>query len=213
MNIPLMFNISNETPIIQKTSKKKSVRDIKKNRFIGIIQIPVFSLNKSKITRYDYVFIFENPSNNFSRNYYNSNFITHFQIYDSELNKLALGSNRLRTLITFDEINTLHYMSKYIDSMKEYRTYFYRDPYIPHFIFISTMPNLNDQNVYPNYYLEKVYLDEWKEQGYRKQFIFYTDATKISVQQKLKIANKIQDFNDENGNRQYILITSDFLDP
>ena len=210
MNIPIMIYVPNDR-IISKRSSTKTIQQIKQNKFIGIIQIPILNKNKTKISYYKYLFIFENNMNTVSRDYYNYNFITHYQIFDSELNKLAIGTNKLRTTVTFDELDGLYYMSNIYK--EEYRAYFYRDRSIPNFIFVSAKSNLTDASLYPTYSLERVYLEKWYEEGYKKQFIFYTDTSKESVEHKIKMnrnENKTMKIN-KRILREHTLNTSSFI--
>jgi hypothetical protein len=97
----------------------------------------------------------------------------------------------------------------------DYRAYFYRDLDIPNFIFVSLKPNLNDKSVYPNYNLEKVYLSKWYEDGYKKQFIFYTDLKKKSIENKIK-ANRnenidIRQYKNFSRQREHILNRDSFI--
>lgn len=215
MNIPMIFYLpSGDKKIFQKTSKKKSVQEIKQNQFIGIIQIPIYSNMKDRIIRYEYIFIFE--SQKVSKDYYDPNFISHYQLLNQNLDKLAIGTNRLRTTVTYDELDAIYYMTTVYSNpthpMKEYRVYLYRDSNIPDFMFISTKPNLTDKRLYPDYNLKNVYMNIWREDGYRKQFIFYTDETKVSIQQKLQ-QNEIKGFTNMNGRPKFLFITSNHFDP
>lgn len=210
MNIPIMIYVPDDK-IISKRSSKKTILQIKQNKFIGIIQIPILNKNKTQISYYKYLFIFENNMNTVTRDYYNYNLITHYQIFDSELNKLAIGTNKLRTTVTFDELDGLYYMSNVYK--EEYRAYFYRDPTIPNFIFVSAKSNLTDTSLYPTYSLERVYLEKWYEEGYKKQFIFYTDTSKESVEHKIKLnrnENKRVKIN-KTILREHTLNTSSFI--
>ncbi len=191
MDIPIMIYVP-ESRIVKKTSYKKTKEEIKdKTKFIGIIQIPIYSDSKNKIIKYKYIFLFESTQDGSEIsiiNYYDPDLVTHYLAYDSDLNRLAIGTDRLRTTITYDELDGLYYMATQYPS--EYRAYFYRDPFIQNMIFVSLKSNLIDKSIYPNYNLERVYMNKWYEDGFIKQFIFYTDRTKVKIEGTIQ-ENKI----------------------
>jgi hypothetical protein len=202
MDIPAIYNVYNELPDkIYKYVPRLKGQSLKKlreeKRFIGIIKIPYFILNpnSSVITKlYKYLFIFESPRTDLYPHY---GIITHYEIYNQNLETIVYGTTMLKTTITYDELDALYWMSKMFK--KELRLYFYRDKKdndLNTYLFISTKPDLDDKIKYPLYDLEKISIEKWYEK------VKYREPTKqfmiLSKNQEKRLINEGKLIKNEN---------------
>ncbi len=233
MDIPIVICLrySNQTNFNNKNPKNLTLKylpPIKKNtflsnnnnkKFIGIIEIPytyTIKANKRKNgksnegdlnIRYNkYIFIFENTT---TSSYIHYGISTHYDLFNENMELIIYGTTKIRKTILYDEIGELYWMSKKFK--KDLRIYFYRDPDIPMFIYVSTRPNLDDKELYPSYNLKKVLIDKWyqqyqnkKHKFFNEQFMLFNENKKNLIKQK-----KIEKKNTiENFANNYLLITS-----
>ncbi len=202
MDIPAIYNVYNELPDkIYKYVPRLKGQSLEKlsteKRFIGIIKIPYYILNPNGSVRtklYKYLFIFESPRTDLYPHY---GIITHYEIYNENLETIIYGTTMLKTTITYDELDALYWMSKMFKD--EFRIYFYRDKKdndLNTYLFISTKPDLDNKIKYPLYDLEKVSIEKWyekvKSREPTKQYMI------LSKNQEKRLINENKLINNEN---------------
>ena len=146
---------------------------------------------------YTYIFLFETIKTDLYAIYGE---ITHYQLFNQDRYIIIYGTTSKRKTIVYDELDALHWMSK--NFTHDYKVYFYRDPEIPTYIYISTKENLHNKQLFPQYDLIQLSLETWRSGRYKrmKQFILFNDG-KITSNQ-LDSISQIQDIN-----KKYILST------
>ncbi len=211
MDIPAIYNSYLDSPdkVYKYVPKLKgeSLERLKTKKFIGIIEIPYYHIipeNKRanggrgniKILYYKYIFVFESDRTDLYPHY---GIVTHYELYNQNLETIVYGTTSLKTTITFDELDALYWMSKKFTN--EFRIYFYRDkdPTLNTYIFISTKPDLDNKLKYPLYDLEKVYIEKWYEEYINRKIKTTKPLIKtnkqfmlINEEQEKKLINEVK---------------------
>ncbi len=196
MDIPIMICLNDKPPdkIIKYYLPTKN-ENYENKKFIGILDIPYYNIKERKLKNI-YLFIFES---NETKTYAHYNIITHFEIYNVKKSIIVYGTTSLRKAIQYDEIDALHWM--YHTYKDEIKIYFYYDPSLENYIFVSTKPNLNDKNMFPSYNLKRIKLEKWYNNYGEKQYIIYNEnQEKYLIEKGLKNKSGIKIRSSKNIN-------------
>jgi hypothetical protein len=202
MDIPLIYALHNNPPdkvFKYAPSVKTENFNTTNKRFIGILKIPFLKKKESEYISNKYIFIFESEKTNLYPHY---GIITHYQLFDSDKNIIIYGTISKRKTIVFDELDLLNWLST--NFTHDNKVYFYRDPTIPSYIYISTKDDLDNKSLYPDYNLIPLSIDKWKskiQQTAQKQIIIFNEG-RIS-KDRLNTISSI----DNLSNTNYILST------
>jgi hypothetical protein len=194
MDIPLIYALHNNPP--DKVFKyTPATRNFTSKRFIGILKIPFLKENESPYYSNKYIFIFESKKTNLYPHY---GVITHYQLFDIQKNIIIYGTISKRKTIVFDELDLLNWLSR--NFTHDNKVYFYRDPGILSYFYISTKHNLHDKSLYPQYDLIPLSINKWKSK-IGKQIIIFNEG--ILSDERISTISSI----DELSNSNYILST------